>query len=174
MSGLAGLGAKIDTITDDLPHIAFRWDTETQILSGLAEDVQGERGLTGSIELEDKRGAVITLDFAGGVLRGLEVVVWPRLRTVDTLAPPDPDRRGRFTVPARPSQPGVAVLEIDVPLAADRSADESVIHLRVGRPRAVERVHVADNLLLEVDSGGDVAGFWLLSVPPFPAMEGYR
>lgn len=169
MIEIGGFGATIEPLAGALPAIAFRWDAETEILSGTASEVEGGRGLTGSIELEGREGAVITLDFERGVLRGLEVVVWPPVDTVDGLTPPPPARRGRLAAPARPSQPGIGVVEVDVSLAGERTPDESVIHLRILPKKGVEVVQVADRLLVELDGAGELAGFWLLDLPPFPA-----
>ena len=174
MKGTFGLGAKIDALDGGLPSVVFQWDAETEILSGMLQGVEGGRGLTGSVELEDRKGSVITLDFQAGEFRGVEVVVWPATKTVEGLRRPDADREGRFVVPARPSQPGVAVVEADVPLAVERSPDESVIHIRVGARHVVERVQLADHLLMELDEDAELAGFWLLDVPPFPEAEGTR
>ena len=77
-------------------------------------------------------------------------------------------------MPSRPSQPGIAVVEVDLPLGVQRSPDESVLHLRVGSGRGREWVALADNLLVEFDPNGELAGFWLLDVPPFPETEGTR
>jgi hypothetical protein len=169
MMEIGGFGATIEPLTGALPAIGFRWDAETEILSGTATEVEGGRGLTGSIELEGREGAVITLDFERGVLRGLEVVVWPPVDTVEGLTAPKPSRQGRLTAPARPSQPGIGVLEVDVSLKGERTPDESVIHLRILPKKHSEVVQVADSLLVELDSHGELAGFWLLGLPPFPA-----
>lgn len=174
MKGVRGYGAKIEPIDGELPHVGFQWDAETEILSGALEGVEPGRGLTGSIELEDAKGAVITLDFEGGVLRAVEIVVWPATETVQGLTPPEPGEQGRLIVPSRPSQPGIAVVEVDLPLGVQRSPDESVLHLRVGSGRGQEWVALADNLLVEFDQNGELAGFWFLDVPPFPETEGTR
>ena len=174
MKGTFGLGAKIAPLDGELPSVVFRWDAETEILSGVLEGVEGGRGLTGSVELEDRKGSVVTLDFQAGELRGIEVVVWPATKTVEGLRSPEADKQGRLIVPARPSQPGVAVVEADVPLAVERSPDESVIHLRVGAKHVVERVRLARQLSMELDEDEELAGFWLLDVPPFPEAEGTR
>ena len=174
MRGVRGYGAKIEPIQGDLPRVEFQWDAETEILSGALVGVETGRGLTGSIELEDAKGAVITLDFEGGVLRAVEIVVWPTSETVQGLTAPEPGERGRLLVPSRPSQPGIAVVEVDLPLSVQRSPDESVLHLRVGSGRAQDWVALADNMLVEFDQNGELAGFWLLDVPPFPESEGAR
>ncbi len=166
-------GASIEETDGDLSHFEFRWDQGTEILSGVTAAV-GERGCTGSIELEDEAGAVISLDLKLGLLCGIEVVVWPRTETVESLTPPQPRRQGRMTVPERRSQPGLAVLEADVRLTARRNADETVVHLGLSTAECADVVALADNLLLELDSKGELAGFWLLDVPPFPSDEGRR
>lgn len=174
MKGVRGYGAQIAPIVGELPRVDFQWDAETEILSGVLQGVEPARGLTGSIELEDAKGAVITLDFQEGVLRALEIVVWPPTSTVEGLAPAPAQEQGRLVVPSRPSQPGIAVVEVDLPLGAERSPDESVVHLRVGRSRGEDRVALADHLIVEFDKTGELAGFWLLDVPPFPESEGAR
>ena len=168
MTHISRLGGRMEPLVDPLPRLTYRWDPETEILSGCAADVLGERGLTGSIELEDAQGAVVTLDFAGGIMRGIEVVVWPASRTNPKLRAPAPNERGRFVVPTRPSQPGIAVVEVDTVLSAESSPDEGVIHLRVGPARPSTTHQLAENLLMDIDPKDAIAGFWLLDVPPFP------
>ncbi len=168
MTRIERLGGRIEPLEGPLPRLTYHWDAETEILSGTAADFMGERGLTGSIELEDAKGAVVTLDFAGGVMRGVEVVVWPSTQATPTLDPPTAAERGRFVVPARPSQPGVAVVEVDIALSVEHTPDESIIHLRVGPRRNAKTFQLAENLLMEVGNDGEIAGFWLLGVPPFP------
>ncbi len=174
MKGVRGYGAKIEPVDGELPRVDFQWDAETEILSGVLQGVKPGRGLTGSIELEDAKGSVITLDFEGGVLRAVEIVVWPPTKTVEGLTPPEPSEEGRLMVPSRPSQPGIAVVEVDLPLAVEQSPDESVMRLRVGSGRAKEWIALANHLIVEFDNDGELAGFWLLAVPPFPEAEGTR
>jgi hypothetical protein len=167
MTILQRLGGEVRSHEGSLPRMTYRWDAETEILSGSAE-VEGREGLTGSIELEDAHGAVVTLDFEGGLMRGVEIVVWPPVKSRDALEAPRPKSAGEFVVPALPDQ-GVAVVEIDVRLAAETDDDEAVIHLRVGGGRPHTTLALAENLLLDLDAKGEVAGLWLLDVPPFPA-----
>lgn len=166
MTILERLGGEVQPSDGELPRMTYQWDPETEILSGGAE-VAGRDGLTGSIELEDARGAVVTLDFEGGCMRGVEVVVWPPVKTREPLAAPPPVSGGVLVIPTLSDQ-GVAVVEIDVPLSAESSADESVIHVRVGSGRPARTVALAENLLLDLDAKGEMAGLWLLDVPPFP------
>ena len=96
------LGALIVARTGKPPRIAYRWDPETDILTG---SVRGrphepkEGGLTGSVELEGADGSFILLDVAGGEIRGVEVVVWPDVRTVASLQLPRWRTRTRRALP---------------------------------------------------------------------------
>jgi hypothetical protein len=78
---------------------------------------------------------------------------------------------GDVMLPTRRSQPSVAAVEVDTALAIDTNAAESVFHVRLGPARQATTVRVADGLLVEVDEQEELAGLWLLDVPPFPADE---
>jgi hypothetical protein len=166
------LTAEIEVIDGKLPAVAWRWDAETEILSGQFKtshkSSNPDSGLTGSVELEGSDGSFVMLDVAQGVLRGLEVVVWPEGTVDEALVAPGASTRGRALIPGRPSQPGVAAVEVDTVLTATKRPDESVIYLRVGPKRRVEVIQLADGLLLEIDANSSIAGLWLLNVPPFP------
>ncbi len=169
-----GLTARIAERPGKLPKVAYRWDPETDILTGAVKG--GTRGsdsagLSGSVELEGSDGSFILLDVQGGAIRGVEVVVWPDVRTVASLRPPQTVTEGEVVLPKRQSQPSVAAVEVDTALTIETNPAESVFRVRVGASRRVEAVRVADGLLVEVDEGGEVAGLWLTGVPPFPADE---
>jgi hypothetical protein len=166
-----GLAARLEPLSGMLPSVTFRWDPETEILSGSFKGAGKADGLTGTVELEGSDGSFVVLDVAGGRLRGLEVVVWPETQTVPGLVPPPPGQRGQLLLAARQSQPGIASVEVDTSMVAEKAPDDSVIHLRIGLSRKIEMVQVAENLMLELDDGGDIAGFWLSRVPPFPQVE---
>jgi hypothetical protein len=166
-----GFAASVEPLKGKLPSVTFKWDPETEILSGQFKGAGEADGLTGTVELEGVDGSFAVLDVAGGRLRGLEVVVWPETQTVPGLAPPTAAARGHLLLPSRASQPGIAAVEVDTQMMADKSPDDSVIHLRVGARRRVKPVQVADHLMLELDGKGEIAGFWLLAVPPFPHVE---
>jgi hypothetical protein len=166
-----GLAAHVATLNGPLPKVKFTWDPETEILSGRLDWVDGgPPGLTGSIGLEGKDGSFIVLDVADGVLRGLEIVVWPPTHTAPVM-PPDVRERGRLVIPPRVSQPGIAAVEMETALVAERSADGSTIHVRVGPRRRVTATRLADGLILELDKKGEIAGFWLMGVPRFEVTE---
>lgn len=166
-----GLGARIVEKKGRVPHIAWRWDPETDILTGAVKrsTVKGAPGLNGSVELEGGDGSFVLLDVVAGAIRGVEVVVWPDVRTVASLAAPAEAHHGDVELPGRRSQPSVAAVEVDASLAIDTNANESTFHVRVGAQRPVTAVRVADGLLVEVDEHQELAGLWLTEVPPFPA-----
>jgi hypothetical protein len=107
---------------------------------------------------------------AAGLIRGVEVVVWPDVNTVPALAAPAAPKQGDVELPSRRSQPAVAAVEVDTILAIDTNTDESVFHVRLSAVRAVSQVQVADGLVAEVDEHEELAGLWLTGVPAFPAL----
>ncbi|MGH7701526.1 MAG: hypothetical protein ACREMO_00380, partial [Gemmatimonadales bacterium] len=152
--------ARVEPLRGQLPIMHWRWDAETDILSGSLDPGPGGTGLTGTVELTDGEGSIAVLDVAGGVLRGLDVVVWPEVSSVPTLAAPAPAQDGRIVIPARVSQPGIAALELDTTLSVSTDSEERVFHLRIGSRRPVEVVRTADRLLVELDQRRQLAGFW--------------
>lgn len=160
--------AKIEKLDGKLPKIVYKWDSETEILSGQFKGGRKSGGLTGSVELEGAEGSFVVLDVLSGVVRGLEVVVWPETAVVEGLEPPEPKSNGQLIMPSRASQPGVAAVEVDTQLSAEKRPDESVIHLRVGPRRKSDPIQLAEGLMAEVDAQGNIAGLWMIGVPPFP------
>ena len=77
--------ARVEPLTGSLPVIAWRWDPETDILSGAFKGNRKSGGLTGTVELTDDEGSVAVLDVNNGVICGLDVVVWPEVATSPTL-----------------------------------------------------------------------------------------
>jgi hypothetical protein len=163
--------ARIEPLSGSLPSISWRWDPETDILSGAFKGNRKSGGLTGTVELTDAEGSVAVLDVNNGVICGLDVVVWPEVTSVSDLQVPGKLTDGRVVLPSRPSRPGVASVEVDTTLSVQTNSSESVFHLQIGVRRPVERVRTADNFYVEVDQKGDLAGFWLTNVPPFTALE---
>jgi hypothetical protein len=167
-----GLGGRVVERAGRVPHIGFRWDAETDILTGAVKSgAKKTGGLNGSVELEGSDGSFVLLDVSGGVIRGVEVVVWPDVRTSPGLSAPPVVQDGDVMLPTRRSQPSVAAVEVDTALAIETNPAESVFHVRLGPARQARVVRVADGLLVEVDEHDEVAGLWLLDVPPFPADE---
>jgi hypothetical protein len=165
------MDARIEPLSGALPSVNWRWDPETDILSGAFKGNRKSGGLTGSVELTDAEGSVAVLDVNNGVICGLDVVVWPEVISVAELKVPAKLTDGRVVLPARPSRPGVASVEVDTTLSVQTNSTESVFHLQIGPKRAVEGVRAADNFYVEVDQDGGLAGFWLTNVPAFQPLE---
>ena len=166
-----GLAGRVVERSGRVPHISYKWDAETDILTGSIKSGRKKPGgLTGSVELEGSDGSFILLDVAGGTICGVEVVVWPDVRTASLTVPAQVDE-GDVTLPTRRSQPSVAAVEVETVLAIETNAAESLFHVRLGPARKARAVRVADGLLVEVDEQEELAGLWLLDVPPFPADE---
>jgi hypothetical protein len=170
-AAIVAVDARVEPLSGALPAISWRWDPETDILSGAFKGNRKSGGLTGTVELTDAEGSVAVLDVNNGVICGLDVVVWPEVATVPDLKVPSQLTDGRVVVPSRPSRPGVASVEVDTTLSVRTNSVESVFHLRIGARRQVEVVRVADNFYIEVDESGGLAGFWMSNVPPFTAFE---
>lgn len=161
------IDTRVDPIDGPLPAVRWQWDTETDILSGGFRATLGGEGQEGSVELSDEEGSVVVLDVAGGILCGLDVVVWPEVDTVPGLAPPPVARPGRVLLPNRSNRQAVSAVEVDTTLTISATPDERTVHLRIGGRRDVEVIRVADHLLVELDHKRRLAGFWLTEVPPF-------
>ena len=160
---------RVEPLEGTLPTVEWRWDVETDILSGGFRLALGKGGREeeASVELSDEEGSVVVLDVAGGVLCGLDVVVWPEVDTVPGLAPPTGARTGRVVLPSKASRQTVSAVEVDTTLSVSATPDEKIVHVRIGGRREVEVVRVADHLLVELDHKRRLAGFWLTEVPPF-------
>jgi hypothetical protein len=163
--------ARVEPLTGALPSIGWRWDPETDILSGSFKGNRKAGGLTGTVELTDAEGSVAVVDVNNGVICGLDMVVWPEVATVSELRVPAQLTTGRVVLPSNPGRTSISSVEVDTTLSVRTNAAESVFHVRIGAKRAVEVVQVADSFYVEVDQQGGLAGFWMTNVPPFTAFE---
>lgn len=163
--------ARVEPLTGSLPSIAWRWDPETDILSGAFKGNRKAGGLTGTVELTDAEGSVAVLDVNNGVICGLDVVVWPEVETVGDLRVPAQLTEGRVVLAGDAGRAAIASVEVDTALSVRTNGTESVFHLRIGARRPAEVVRAADNFYVEVDQAGAIAGFWMDNVPPFTAFE---
>lgn len=150
------------------PEVEYKWDADTDILSAQLKTRTIGSGMSGSVEVEGKDGSWIILDVAEGRINGVEVAVWPDVRKLPTLAPPNQVEDARVILPSRRSQPNIAAVEVDTPLVAEADSTERVIHFKLGKTREARTVRVGRDLLLDVDRQSQIAGVWLLNVPPFP------
>jgi hypothetical protein len=158
------LAAELRDVPAPLAALAFCWDPETEILSGRSAPPGASAGFTGSVELESPEGAVVLLEAVGGVLSGVEVVVWPELARRAGLVAPHDAKAAQVVLTGLGAAGGV--VELESAIAADVTLQESLIHLRFGH--AARTVKAADNLLVDLDARAHVAGLWLLRVPPLP------
>src|SRR4051812_49513067 len=101
------MDARIEPVSGTLPSISWRWDPETDILSGAFKGNRKSGGLTGTVELTDDEGSVAGLDVNNGVICGLDVVVWPGGITSPSLQVPARLTDGRVGLPSRPPRPRV-------------------------------------------------------------------
>jgi hypothetical protein len=165
------MDAKVEPLTGDLPSISWRWDPETDILSGSFKDVRKSGGLTGTVELTDAEGSVAVLEVNGGVVCGIDMVVWPEVSPRSEIQVPARVTDGRVVLGSAGSRAAVASVEVDTSLSVETNGNESVFHLLIGARRPVEVVRAADNFYVELDQQGGLAGFWMTNVPPFTAFE---
>jgi hypothetical protein len=151
-----------------LPAFPFRWDAETEILSGRQTVTEKTTGFTGSWELESATGAVVVLETEGGVLCGIEVVVWPDVERAALVVPHDAPA-GRVVLEP-PSAEAAGVLEVDTPITGAADASETLVHLGLGSSRA-QSVRIAGNVVIDLSADGHLVGLWLQHLPPFPQGE---
>ncbi len=161
--------ARLEAVRGAVPRMPFRWDPETEILSGRFPPPIGT-GFTGSIEFEGTEGAFVLLDVEGGTVCGVEIVVWPEVEE-QRLTPPDDAQAARLVLPVPPAASGVGAIEVETEVECFGAADERTFHFLFGEDRDVDVVRVADELLVEVDDNGVIAGLWLLNVPSFPGAQ---
>ncbi|MFN2398376.1 MAG: hypothetical protein ABR543_07010 [Gemmatimonadaceae bacterium] len=168
---------KLDVLVEParavLGDVTYRWDADTEILSAvLPNSHAGEGGgVTGSVELAGPDACCLVLDVVSGYVSGVEVAVWPDVRSSAGLAPPEVtgDALLRLALPA--SESGVVMLEVDTPIAAETDSAERTIHFRLGASRASRTYRIATDVLVDVDARNTVSGLWLLNVPPFPKVS---
>ena len=147
----------------------YRWDADTDILTANLRAGAVSEGMSGSVELTGSDGSWLVLDVAKGRINGVEVAVWPDVRTRPTLAPPTEAKFAKVTVPSRRSQPGIASVEVGGALIAEADSAERTIHFRLGNAKQITTIRIARDVLLDVDDQNRIGGVWLLNVPPFPS-----
>ena len=147
--------------------VDYRWDEDTDILTAQVGDSAGGRSL--SVDVEGSDGSWLILDVADERIRGVEVAVWPTVRKLADLHPPDGIESVCVKVGRDATTNTVNAVEVDTPVAAEADDSERTIHFRLGPGRQVRTVRIARDMLLDIDSRDRLAGVWLLDVPPFPA-----
>jgi hypothetical protein len=111
----------------------------------------------------------VTLELRAGRFCGVEVAVWPTVKARSALAPPADTPAAHVVLPlARTGGAAVGDLEVDTMLSAESDRMERTFHIRVGPPRRSRAVRVGRDILLELDEADQLAGLWMLNVPPVP------
>jgi hypothetical protein len=151
------------------PPVEYRWDPDTEILSAQLTPRASGKGMSGSVEVEGADGSWLILEVSSGNISGVEVAVWPEVQRRTALKPPGKVEEAHVLVSSRKSQPEVASLEVETALMAEADETESVFHFTLGRPRQIRTIRLARDLLLDLDASNNLAGVWLLNVPPFQA-----
>ena len=159
----------VERLMGALPSIAWRWDAETDILSGSFRR-SGSSRLDGTIELTDAEGAIAVVDIADVAVAGLDVVVWPEVHSTRGLTVPTGVETGRVALRG-PRADRTTSVEVEAVLTIRTNPGETTYHLRLGEQRAARVVRVADQLLVELDAEDALVGCWLLGVPPFPSLD---
>ena len=149
--------------------VEYRWDADTDILIANVRSAAPGTGMSGTVGLEGSDGAWLNIDVTGGRIQGIEVAIWPDVRTDAALAPPARIEDARVSIPGRHSRQELASIEVETPLAAVTDEAERTIHFTLGTTRPARTLRLASDILLDVDYRGEIAGLWFLNVPPFPA-----
>jgi hypothetical protein len=160
---------QVEPRTGETAAVEYRWDPDTEILSAQIKPRASGEGMSGSVELEGADGSWLILDISDGRINGVEVAVWPQVHLRSGLTIPGTVEDGVVAVPARESEAAVASREVETAVFAESDSEERLFHFRLGKPRAMRTVRLANNLLLDIDSSNNLAGLWLLNVPPFQA-----
>jgi len=161
------VGFAIDAHDETAP-VRFRWDADTEILSASIVDRRGGGSVATAVELEGSDGSWVTLELRAGRFCGIEVAVWPPVKARSILSPPAAAISGHASLPVGTVGTALADMEVDTMLAAESDRLERTFHLRVGAPRRSRAVRVGRDILLELDDADQLAGLWLLNVPPVP------
>lgn len=150
--------------------VEYRWDADTEILTAnlAAGRAPASNGASGTLGLEGSDGSWVILDVSGGHIQGVEVAVWPERRKLQSLTPPPEVENAFISLPDADGQGAIASLEMDTHLIAESDQAERTIHFRLGKPRKVKTVRIAQDMLIDIDSRSRIAGVWLLNVPPCP------
>lgn len=160
---------QVEPATNGTPSVDYRWDPDTEILSAQLNPRSSGVGMSGSVEVEGSDGSWLILDVTSGRINGVEVAVWPDVHTRSALAPPKGVTDAAVLVPSRKSKSDLTALEVETPVSAEADESERVFHFTLGRSKAARTVRFARDILIDVDSSNNLAGLWLLNVPPFPS-----
>ncbi len=164
------IAVQLEPASSDSPaEVAYKWDPDTEILSAQLSPAAGGQGMSGSVGLEGSDGSWLILDVNAGRISGVEIAVWPDVRTMPALSPPSHIEDINVVIPARRSQPNIASMEMATRLIAEADHAQRNFHFRLGKPKLTRTIRLARDVLLDVDDKSQISGLWLLNVPPGPA-----
>lgn len=162
------IAVQLGPASDAPAEVAYKWDPDTDILSAQLSPRASGEGMSGSVGLEGEDGSWLILDVSAGRISGVEIAVWPEVRTLSTLAAPSKVEDMHVTIPSRRSQPDIASMEMATNLIAEADHAQRTFHFRLGRPKLSRTIRLARDVLLDVDEKSQISGLWLLNVPPSP------
>ena len=162
------IAVELEPLVEPPARVQYTWDPDTDILSAqLTPRVSGE-GLSGSVGLEGRDGSWVILDVAAGRINGVEVAVWPDVRKLAELRLPSDVQDALVVLSRNRSKSDVASFEMATAMIAEADTAERNFHFRLGKPRGSRTVRIAHDVLLDLDEKSQIAGLWLLNVPPCP------
>lgn len=159
---------QVEPAGDTAPSVEYRWDADTEILSAQLSPRTSGTGMSGSVELEGSDGSWLILDVSAGHINGVEVAVWPDVQKRNSLHPPGAVETAHVVVRERTARHDVASVEVETPLLAEADEAERIFHFMLGKRRQTRTVRFATDMLVDLDGSNNLAGLWLLNVPPFP------
>ena len=162
------IAVQLEPAPESAAEVAYKWDPDTEILSAQLSQVAPGVGMSGSVGLEGSDGSWLILDVHSGRINGVEIAVWPDVRTLPKLSTPSQIENARVVIPARRSQPNIASMEMATRLIAEADIEQRNFHFRLGKPKLTRTIRLARDMLLDVDDKSQISGLWLLNVPPGP------
>ena len=91
------------------------------------------------------------------------------MRTRNALKPPGSVVDATIRLGSRRGGDGVTTVEVETAVLAETDESERVFHFTLGRAKDTRTLRFARDLLVDVDASNNLAGLWLLNVPPFPS-----
>jgi hypothetical protein len=165
------ISLQVEPAAEATPAVEYRWDPDTEILSAQVRPRASGTGPSGSVEVEGSDGSWLILDVASGKINGIEVAVWPDVHMRNALRPPPSVTDASIALTARKgaSPDAVTAVEVETPVMAESDETERVFHFTLGKAKQTRTLRFARDLLVDVDASNNLAGLWLLNVPPFPS-----
>src|SRR5262249_59182601 len=105
------IAVQLGPASETPPEVAYKWDSDTEILSAQLAPGWASQGMSGSVGLEGADGSWLILDVSSGRISGVEIAVWPEVRKLPALSPPSQIEDAHVSIPSRRSQPEIASME---------------------------------------------------------------